>query len=91
VICLATVVFVSIVTLAACGHAVRLATCRRKFDGTFALDTFGGNVVLLINGPVSGLGESCMVTNWTSAVASFYSTGLLQCLRILTLYTCQCG
>jgi len=49
-------------------------------DGTFALDTFGGDDVLLINDPISGFGES-WYKNWTPAVVGFYSTGLLQCLR----------
>jgi len=39
-------------------------------DGTFALDTFGGNDVLLIDGPVSELGDSSC-KNWTTAVVSF--------------------
>jgi len=38
------------------------------------LETLGGNAVLLINGPVSELGDPCC-KNWTTAVVSFYLAG----------------
>jgi len=83
---------------ASCKWPVRLVTCHWKFGdslkGHLYLDTFGGNDILLINGPVSVLGDPCY-KNWTTAVVSFYSFGLLQCLRTHSVYvlvygvTCQ--
>jgi len=39
----------------------------------------GGNAVLLIDGPVSELGDPCC-KNWTTADMSFHLTGRRQCI-----------
>jgi len=55
------------------------------WQGTLALETMGGNVVLLIDGPVSELGNPCC-KQWTTAVVSFYLARRRQCIRTHSMH-----
>jgi len=55
------------------------------WQGTLALETMGGNAVLLIDGPFSELGDPCC-KKWTTAVVSLYLTGRRQCIRTHSMH-----
>jgi len=84
VFCLATVVFSLDCELQVAGSSRHVSI--EIWQGTLALESMGGNAVLLRAGPVSELGDPCC-KNWTNAVVSFYLAGR----RLLTLCTCRCG
>jgi len=80
VICLAPVFFVFIGLRAASDQFVT-----PHFAGNVALETMGGNFVLLLDGPVSESGDLCY-KNWTTAVVSFYLAGRRQCIRTYSMH-----
>jgi len=66
VICLANVVFIVSIGMLDSSRCKGSVFSRhlsleiwQLVDGTFALDTFGGNDILLINAPISELCDSC--------------------------------
>jgi len=77
VICLAPVFFVFIGLRAASDQFVSPGIAG-NLARDIGLGDDGGNAVLLIDGPVSELGDLCC-KNWTTAVVSFYLAGRRQC------------